>query len=140
MLFHREGRWYLAAWSVAKEAEHLFRLDRLVSVEVGTRTFGEHKGPSVARYARERLYFESGAEREVTVRFIGRAARLARERYGERAREGGDGSVTVAMKVTPGNYLFGVVLGYGGEASVVGPGEARDAFLARARELAKLYG
>ena len=69
LLFQRDGQWYLAAWNVAKEAEHLFRLDRIVTVELGTRVFGEHKGPPVARYAKRSLYFESGAEREVTLRF-----------------------------------------------------------------------
>ena len=78
LLFQRDGQWYLAAWNVAKEAEHLFRLDRIVSVELGTRVFGEHKGPPVARYAKRSLYFESGAEREVTLRF--RARRPARAR------------------------------------------------------------
>ena len=50
--------------------------------------------------------FESGAEREVVVRFRGASARLARERWPERAREDAGCSVAVAMKVTPGNYLY----------------------------------
>lgn len=71
----RDGQWYLAAWNVGKGAEHLFRLDRIATVEPGTRVFGEHKGLPLARYARRNLYFESGAEREVTLRFRGAAAR-----------------------------------------------------------------
>jgi proteasome accessory factor C len=48
-MFHRDGRWYLAAWNIEKEAEHLFRLDRIASVEPRTRVFGEHKGPPTSR-------------------------------------------------------------------------------------------
>jgi proteasome accessory factor C len=138
LLLHRDGQWYLAAWNVEKEEEHLFRLDRIVSVEPGARVFGEHKGPPLARYARRNLYFESGAEREVTVRFRGTSARLARERWGERAR--GDDSVAVPMKVTPGNYLFGVVLGHGGDATIEGAADVVETFRERVAELAGLYG
>lgn len=139
LIFNREGNWYLVAFNVEKREEHLFRLDRIASVEVGTRVFGEHQGPSVARYGGKHLFFESGAEREVTVRFRGSAARLARQRYGSRAAENADGSVTVSMRVTPGNYLFGVVLGYGGEATVEGPSDVAESFQARVAELARLY-
>jgi proteasome accessory factor C len=74
LVFHRDGRWYLAAWNVARGEEHLFRLDRIVSVELGTRVFGEHQGPPLARYGKS-LYSQSGAERVVTVRYRDTAAR-----------------------------------------------------------------
>jgi proteasome accessory factor C len=138
-LFHRDGRWYLAAWSVEKREEHLFRLDRISSVEPGTRTFGPHKGPALGRYARRRLFFESGAEREVALRFRGTAARLARERHTARARENPDGSVTVTLSATPGNYLLGLVLGHGGEATIEGPAAVAGALRARLEELGTLY-
>jgi proteasome accessory factor C len=139
LLFPRDGQWYLAAWNVAKGAEHLFRLDRIVAVEVGARVFGEHRGPPVSRYARRSLYFESGAEREVTLRFRGAAARLARERYGARAREGAGGEVLAALRVTPGNYLLGVVLGHGGEATVEGPPDVVRQLRERVEALRRLY-
>lgn len=139
VLFFREGQWYLAAWNVEKQAEHLFRLDRVVSVELGTRTFAEHKGPDVARYARGHLYFSSGDERDVILRFRGGAARLARARHGTRARENADGSVSVTLRLTPGNYLYGLVLGHGGDATVEGPPDVVAAFRARVAELARRY-
>jgi proteasome accessory factor C len=139
VLFPREGAWYLAAWNVEKGEEHLFRLDRIAGVELGSRVFGEHKGPPVGRYGRKDLYFESGAEREVTIRTRGDAARLARERHGARARANDDGTVSVRTKVTPGNYLYGVVLGHGGEATIEGPPDVVAAFEARVRELADRY-
>jgi proteasome accessory factor C len=139
ILFQRDGAWYLAAWNVAKSEEHLFRLDRIVTVEPATRVFGAHKGPPVARYARGHLYFDSGAERDVTVRFRGAAARLARERHGARTRLDADGTAAVKMKVTPGNYLLGVVLGYGGEATVEAPADVAEQLRARVEELRKLY-
>lgn len=139
LLFHRDGPWYLAAWNVAKGAEHLFRLDRIVAVELGTRVFGAHQGPPLSRYGRGSLYFESGAEREVTLRFRGTAARLATARYGARARARADGTVSVTLKVTPGNYLLGVVLGYGGEATVEGPADVVAQLEERVEALRQRY-
>jgi len=137
-VFHRDGRWYLAAWSVEKGEEHLYRLDRIASVELGTRVFEAHKGPPTSRYARKQLFFESGAEREVTLRFTGTAAALARGRR-EDAKVNADGSVTVRTRVTPGNYLMGVVMGYGGEAVVEGPADVKAALRERVEALKKLY-
>ena len=140
LLLQREGHWYLAAWSIAKQDEHLFRLDRIVSAELGTRVFGDHKGPPVSRYGRKRLYFESGAERDVTLRFRGASGRLALTRYGSRARDEGDDHVSVSTKVTPGNYLFGVLLGHGGDVTVNSPPDVVAAFKERVLELARIYG
>ena len=66
--------------------------------------------------------------------------RLARERYGKRARDASDGTVTVRLEVTPGNYLLGFVLGHGGDATVEAPPEVVAALRARVDELSELYG
>lgn len=138
LLFPQDGNWYLAAWNVEKGDEHLFRLDRIVSVVIGTRAFGGHRGPDAARYRKRHLYFESGNEREVMVRFTGVAAALAKERWAD-AVAGYDGSVTVSMRVAPGNYLCGWVLGWGGLADIEAPAEAREGLEGRVAELEALY-
>jgi proteasome accessory factor C len=138
-LFHQGGHWYLAAWNVAKGEEHLFRLDRIASVTVGNRVFGEHKGPPLDRYRRRHLYFESGAERQVTVLFRGPAADQALEQWPGRSTRHPDGAVSLGARVTPGNFLLGWVLGYGGEAEIESPADARDMLRARVDELSRLY-
>ncbi len=139
ILFPHDGVWYLAAWNVAKESEHLYRLDRIVGVEPGTRIFPEHRGPPVSRYVRRNLFFESGAEREVRLRFRGTSARLARDRFGDRAREEPGGAVLATVRLTPGDFLLGYVLGHGGEAEVDGPPDVAAALRARAARLLDLY-
>jgi predicted DNA-binding transcriptional regulator YafY len=76
----------------------------------------------------------------VTLRFRGAAARLARARHGDRARMNDDGTVSVTLKVTPGNYLLGVVLGYGGEATVEAPADVARQLAERVEALQRLYG
>jgi hypothetical protein len=71
--------------------------------------------------------------------FRGYSARLARERYGTRARGNADGTVSVTRKLTPGNYLLGVVLDYGCEATVEGKDDVVAALLQRIEELRRLY-
>jgi proteasome accessory factor C len=138
LLFQRDGQWYLAAWNVEKGEEHLYRLDRIASVVPGTRVFDRHQGPATARYAKN-LFFESGREREVTLRYAGVAARHARRREGARLREEPGGTVSVTSRCNPGNYLFGVLLGAGGEAAVAGPADVVARFEERLAELEGMY-
>ena len=138
LVFPQDGHWYLAAWNVEKGEEHLYRLDRISSVVIGTRRFGEHRGPDLGRYRTRHLYFQSGNEREVKLRFTGVAAALARERWPDAAAEG-DGSVTATIRVAPGNYLYGWVLGWGGLAGIEAPAEAREGLEGRVAALEALY-
>jgi proteasome accessory factor C len=135
LLFPQDGHWYLAAWNVEKREEHLYRLDRIVSVEIGTRVFGAHQGPPVERYRAKQLYFAAGTEREVTVRFRDTAAKIALERWPQSARTEPGGTVLVTAGLTPGPYLFGWVLGFGGDARIVGPPDVREAFAAHVAAL-----
>ncbi|MFL5261359.1 MAG: WYL domain-containing protein [Anaeromyxobacteraceae bacterium] len=139
IVFPQDGHWYLAAWNVEKSEEHLYRLDRIVSVVLGDRVFGAHRGPPVDRYARKGLYFESGTERAVKVRFRHVSARIATERWAASAVAEPDGSVVVTARLTPGPYLYGWVLGFGGDAEVVAPPDVRDAFLAHVAALCRAY-
>ena len=109
-----------------------------MSAVIGTRNFGEHKGPPLERYQKN-LYFQSGGERDVKVRFTGEAADPALARWPQRATRNADGSVTVAARITPGNFLYGWVLGYGGQAGIEAPDDVRAALAARVEELQKLY-
>lgn len=139
LLFPQDGHWYLAAWNVERGEEHLYRLDRVVQVALGARMFGAHKGPPVERYARKQLYLRSGTERAVQVRFRGVTARIAAERWPDQAQAQPDGGVLVTAKLTPGPYLYGWVLGFGGDAEVVGPEDVRRGFLAHVESLRRVY-
>jgi predicted DNA-binding transcriptional regulator YafY len=137
-LFPRNGQWYLVAWSVERGAEHLYRLDRVSSVEVGTRWFGDHKGPPLERLATRRLYLASGRERRVVLRFSPGAAAGARERW-PRARARPDGGLDVELDTTPNEFLYGLVLGWGGAAEVVSPPDVRAELRRRVEALRDRY-
>ena len=45
----------------------------------------------------------------------------------------------MTLRLTPGNYLLGVVLGHGGEATVEGPPDVARQLRERVEALARLY-
>jgi proteasome accessory factor C len=139
-LFPRDGLWYLAAWSVEKGAEHLYRLDRVASVTTGSRCFGEHRGPALERLGgARRLYFASGRERQVVLRFSPVAAAEARERWPASSSPLPDGSVRVTLETTPNEHFYGMVLGWGGEAEVAWPADVRAELGRRVEALRARY-
>lgn len=138
-LFPRDGLWYLAAWNVEKSAEHLYRLDRIASVVAGTRCFGEHRGPGLERLATRRLYFASGQERRVVLRFSPAAAAEARQRWAGAAEPQPDGSVRVTLETVPNEHFYGLVLGWGGEAEVRSPADVRAELRRRVEALKARY-
>lgn len=137
-LFPRHGVWYLVAWSVEKGQEHLYRLDRMSSVVVEERAFGEHKGPPLERFAARRLYVASGTDRRVELRFAPEVARLARERGFEGTPEP-DGGLRVALDATPNEFFHGLLLGWGAAVEVRSPPEVRDGLRRRVEALRARY-
>ncbi len=138
-LFPRDGHWYLAAWNVEKGAEHLYRLDRVASVTTGARCFGEHRGPALERMSARRLYFTSGAERQIGLRFSKAAAGEARERWPGSVTPRPDGSAEVTLETTPNEHFYGMVLGWGGEAEVLWPADVRAELGRRVEALRARY-
>ncbi len=140
VLLPSDGRWYLIAFDGGRGAERVYRLDRIASLAVGSRCFGEHRGPALARAGR-RHYRPSGQERPVVLRFSPEAARAARERWGGVAGQpaGADGAVTLTVMVTPNEHFLGEVLGWGGTCEVVGPPDVRDAMRGRIEALRASY-
>jgi proteasome accessory factor C len=138
-LFPREGHWYLVAWSVEKEAERLYRLDRIQSAVIGERIFGAHRGPGLERLGGRRAYLPSGDERRITLRFTPAAAHQATECWPGQVRTRPDGSALVTFDATPNEFQLGQVLGWGGQAEVVAPPELRARLRERVAALRARY-
>jgi predicted DNA-binding transcriptional regulator YafY len=140
LLLPSDGRWYLIAWDVGRGAERVYRLDRIASLAVGTRCFGEHRGPALEGHGK-RHYRPSGQERTVQLRFAPAAARAARERWGGAApaQAESDGGVTLSVVVSVNEHFLGEVLGWGGACQVIGPADVREAMRLRIEALQAVY-
>ena len=121
------GRWYLATWDVDRQAERLFRLDRMEAPEVGD------PAPDVPRPSSshgERLAaWELGDEEPITARLYVDAdqAPLAVKAVGGRGsvEERPDGSVVIALPVRNADGFRNFVLGFLEHAVILEPEELR---------------
>lgn len=123
------GRWYLSAFDTGRDAERLFRLDRIQGdVSVGERdAFATpERGPVDDDLLDEPWALGDGPAQEVRVRFAparAEAARLAAPRA--RATVDGDGALVLALDVRMVPALRTFVLGFGEDAEVLSPPEVR---------------
>jgi predicted DNA-binding transcriptional regulator YafY len=135
---HR-GRWYVYAYDPARSADRTFRLDRVRGMRETGATFPDPGPIDPALFQRAALFFPTGAERPVTVRFSPAAAGWALSRYGDRARRLAGGGVEVAIDTAGTQYAVSLVLSFAGAAEIVDPPEARSAVRAEAERALSRY-
>jgi len=121
------GVWYVIGHDVGREAERTFRVDRILSVRETGETFPDPGPLDPARFQREQLFFPSGREQTVTLRFSRSAAAWALQRYGSCARQLGDGRVDVLIESAGTGYAVQLALSLAGEAEIAAPQHAREA-------------
>jgi proteasome accessory factor B len=128
-LSYRQGRWYLAGFDRAREAERLFRVDRItgaVELEATPGQFVRPEGVASAPPPPWRL----GDDEEIVVelRVDASQAEWVRSLAGEESVAGAslDGWVDFKLPVTNRAALRSFVLGLLDRAEVMGPPEVRD--------------
>ncbi len=121
------GRWYVIGEDAAKGAERTFRVDRIRSVRETEQKFADPGPMDPLRFQREQLFFPTGRELPVRLRFSAAAAPWALSRYGKKAQrlEGGGAEVVIESAGTA--YAVSLALSFAGEAEIVSPPEAREA-------------
>lgn len=134
-LGHRRGHWYLVA--VTDDGTRVFRVDRMVDVEVTDRPFERDPGVSVAAEL-ESQPWEAGTDEVVrsTVKVDASLAWWAERRLGRSAatrRTEPDGSLVVTLDVSNPEAFVGWVLGFGPSAEILEPAELRSLMVDRIR-------
>src|SRR5439155_21987898 len=84
------GVWYVIGHDVGREAERTFRVDRILAVRETGQTFPDPGPLDPVRFQREQLFFPTGREQAVTLRFSRPPAPWGLQRYGSRARQRAD--------------------------------------------------
>jgi proteasome accessory factor C len=120
-LFGHRGQWYLSGYCLARQDDRLFRLDRIQNLVVTSRTFAPQPGEAGS------VPNPAGTRGEVRVRFTPAAAPYLQERFGDHARAIPEGGVEVQVSGESERWLTQWVMSFGGEATVVEPGWAREA-------------
>jgi predicted DNA-binding transcriptional regulator YafY len=113
-------RWYLEGWCHRAEAVRLFRLDRIVGIEV-LDVDGMPPPEAVGRDADERLFTPSPEDVVVTVDLEPAARWVATYYPVEHVTELGDGRLRVTLRAASADWVPRLALRMGGELRVVTP-------------------
>ncbi|WP_046528394.1 MULTISPECIES: helix-turn-helix transcriptional regulator [Cellulomonas] len=133
-LVSEDDRSYLLAWSLAADAERLFRLDRVVEATVLPAAAQSHD------VAADADVFQPDASGElVTVRLAGRARWVAESVPVERTHERGDGSFEVELRVVQPAWLRHLLLQVADDVLDVRPVEVAQDTAAAARAALDAY-
>ncbi|MBO9567656.1 MAG: WYL domain-containing protein [Cellulomonas iranensis] len=133
-LVSEDDRSYLLAWSLAADAERLFRLDRVVEATVLPDAAQSHD------VAADADVFQPDASGElVTVRLAGRARWVAESVPVERTHERGDGSFEVELRVVQPAWLRHLLLQVADDVLEVRPVEVAQDTAAAARAALDAY-
>ncbi len=134
-----EGVWYMVAHCRLRAAERSFRVDRIKRAQA-LEGFERPRQFDISKYQREEMFFPSGHEVAVRVKFGSESARWARERFGKAiSDQGSDGSVVCEFPVADMAWVSDLVVEFAGDAQIEGPAEAREAFKGRLREIVEMY-
>ncbi|HSP39152.1 MAG TPA: YafY family protein [Frankiaceae bacterium] len=132
-LLSRDGRWYLEAWCHRVEAMRLFRLDRIVDLQV-LDTPAVPPPEAVSRDLADGLFSPSPDDELVTLQ-LAPAARWVADYYPvESTEETDDGGLRIALRTPEVEWVIRLVLRLGGQGRVVEPVALIDAVRLRAAE------
>ena len=151
-LLFQHSHWYLVGWDLSREAERLFRVDRVAELEVNparpnTPDYSVPEGPILERY-RDRQAWELGEAddaMEVRVRFRFPLSLWAeRNRFGEKVEEdeegaGQEGASVREFQVRQPHAFLRWILSLAGEAEIESPENLRKDLERMMGEIAALY-
>jgi predicted DNA-binding transcriptional regulator YafY len=131
-------RWYLEGWCHRVEAVRLFRLDRIVAIEV-LDVDGTPPPDAVGRDADERLFRPSPEDVVVTVDLEPAARWVATYYPVEHVTELDDGRLRVTLRAASADWVPRLALRMGGHLRVVTPTELADQVRSRASAALAAY-
>jgi proteasome accessory factor B len=147
-LLFQHSHWYLVGWDLERQAERIFRVDRMQAVEKNpqrpnTPDF-EPPEEDVLKGYRGREAWELGeADEALQARAWFRfptSLWAERNGFGTKVDEGLDGAQIREFEVRQPHAFLRWILSLEGEAGILSPPELREGLRAMAREVAALYG
>lgn len=147
-LLFQHSHWYMVAWDEDRDAERLFRVDRVSSLEVNssrpnTPDYEIPPGPILERYRNREAWElgepDDGVEARVRFRFP-TSLWAERNQFGVKVgQEDEDGSAVRVFEVRQPNAFLRWVLSLAGEAEIESPDTLKSEFLEMAAAVAALY-
>lgn len=138
------GRVYCVAYDHDRKDMRTFAVDSIADLDVQGRTFTRPSDFNVEAFAASSIsgVLHSDATTRVTVRFasrVSKAAVAARVVAGRNVARQNDGSVEITYDVADADELLRWVLGWGSQAEVLSPPDARDRLRMLLAEISSKY-
>lgn len=135
-LFYKAHAWYLYAWCRNKVSIRMFRISRILRYEILTETFPARSDEDTA--------IESAAPEMVMVHVhLHIAPPMAYRVYDEFSfadiHKNADGSADVHTFLPHDEWIYGYLLSYGSQATVLAPQNVRDEFIRRLQKILLNY-
>jgi predicted DNA-binding transcriptional regulator YafY len=146
-LLFKHSHWYLVGWDETRDAERIFRVDRMEEVAVNpsapaTPDYEMPDRPVLEAYRQREAWELGDAEEKVQARVWFRfptSLWAERNGYGRLADEREDGATLREFEVRQPNAFFRWILSLEGEAVIESPPALREGLLAMAQQVADLY-
>jgi predicted DNA-binding transcriptional regulator YafY len=135
---YRNGHWFLSGWDHLRQAERLFRMDRLEFAQADSEAAAFERPPGAAAGPPPpwSLGGDESIEASVLVDPVQASAALAVPGAGEMAQQQPDGSVLLHLRVNNRAALRTFVLGFLDHAEVLGPPDLRAEIISWLGDLA----
>ncbi|MFC1660798.1 helix-turn-helix transcriptional regulator [Gemmatimonadota bacterium] len=146
-LLFKHSHWYLVGWDQTRDAERIFRVDRMDQVVVNpsapaTPDYEMPARPVLEAYRQREAWELGDAEEKVQARVWFRfptSLWAERNGYGRLADEREDGATLREFDVRQPNAFLRWILSLEGEAVIESPPALREGLLAMAKQVADLY-
>jgi len=146
-LLFKHSHWYLVGWDETREAERIFRVDRMEEVRMNpsspaTPDYEMPEEPVLERYRNREAWELGEAEEtmEALVRFrFPTSLWAARNEYGEAVEQTPGGDTLRRFQIRQPEPFLRWILSLGGEGTIEAPGALAEALEQLARQVADLY-
>ena len=146
-LLFKHSHWYLVGWDESRDAQRIFRVDRMEKVQANTAAPAtpdyEMPAESVLEAYRDREAWELGEDDETVqalVRFRFPASlRAERNGYGDAVGEADDGGTLRRFEVRQPDAFLRWILSQEGDATIEAPPALQQALQTLAKQVADLY-
>jgi proteasome accessory factor B len=147
-LLFQHSHWYLVGWDETRQAERIFRVDRMDDVEVSaaspaTPDYDIPDTDVLARYRNREAWELGEAEDAVTVRVRMRfpiSLWAERNGLGALVRDEGEAGAVREFEVRQSHAFLRWILSLAGEAEILSPPALKGSLTAMAQQVAALYG
>ena len=138
-LIYHIDRWYCPAHCEKRRDLRLFRVDRIKSATPTGDPFDPPADFDLEDFRRNRMFSMIRRPHRVLLRFLPARARMAKEKWPDRAKTKKDGSVEIEFHVDALEKFVPTVLGYGAAVEVASPEELKEMVKNKAGEMLRGY-